>query len=119
MPHLRIETNLPRSKIPQNFVTKAVPILAQALGKPEQYCVVSVCPDSLMSFGGSTEPCAIANLMSIGALGVEQNKKHAKVLYDLIEKELGVSKSRMYITFQDEPTANVGYNGTTFHALFG
>lgn len=26
---------------------------------------------------------------------------------------------RMYITFQDEPTGNVGFKGTTFHAIFG
>lgn len=36
MPHFRIETNVPRSKIPQDFVLKAVPVLAKALGKPEQ-----------------------------------------------------------------------------------
>lgn len=59
-----------------------------------QYCVVSIIPDVIMSFGGTTEPCAIANLMSIGALGVEQNKKHAKVLYELVEKELGVPTDR-------------------------
>lgn len=119
MPHFRIETNVPRSKIPQDFVLKAVPVLAKALGKPEQYCVVSIIPDVPMSFGGTTEPCAIANLMSIGALGVEQNKKHAKILFELVEQELGVKNDRMYITFQDEPTGNVGFKGTTFHAIFG
>lgn len=36
MPHFRIETNVPKSKIPEDFVTKAVPILAKSLGKPEQ-----------------------------------------------------------------------------------
>ncbi|KAJ8712679.1 hypothetical protein PYW08_007983 [Mythimna loreyi] len=119
MPHFRIETNVPRSKIPQDFVLKAVPVLAKALGKPEKYCVVSVIPDVQMSFGGTSEPCAIANLMSIGALGVEQNKKHAKILFELVEQELGVKNDRMYITFQDEPTGNVGFTGTTFHAIFG
>ncbi|KOB66158.1 Macrophage migration inhibitory factor [Operophtera brumata] len=63
MPHFRIETNVPRIKIPADFVTKAVPVLAKALGKPEQVT--------------------------------------------------------MYITFQDEPTGNVGFKGTTFHAIFG
>ncbi|CAG9104034.1 unnamed protein product [Plutella xylostella] len=119
MPHFRIETNLSKSKVPQDFVTKAIPVLAKALGKPEAYCVVSVIPDTIMSFGGSTEPCAIANLMSIGSLGVEQNKKHAKALFELVEKELGISNDRMYITFQDEPTGNVGFKGTTFHSIFG
>lgn len=52
-----------------------------------------------MSFGGSTEPCAIANLMSIGSLGVEQNKKHAKALYEFVEKELGVPNDRFVFLF--------------------
>lgn len=47
-----------------------------------------------MSWGGSNEPAAQATLMSIGALGTEPNKKHSKVLYDIIEKELGVAKDR-------------------------
>ncbi|VVD05310.1 unnamed protein product [Leptidea sinapis] len=88
MPHLRIETNVPKNKIPDDFVFKAIPLLAKSLGKPENYCVVSVIPDLPMTFGGTTDPCAIANIMSIGALGVEQNKKHAKVLFELVEKEL-------------------------------
>ncbi|GBP66482.1 Macrophage migration inhibitory factor [Eumeta japonica] len=93
---LRIETNVPKSKVPQDFVDKAIPILAKALGKPAQYCVVSVIPDLPMNFGGSSEPAAIANLMSIGSLGVEQNKKHAKVLFELVEKELGIPQDRCY-----------------------
>lgn len=40
MPHFRIETNVPRSKIPEDFVTKAVPVLAKALGKPEQASII-------------------------------------------------------------------------------
>ncbi|CAB3222225.1 unnamed protein product [Arctia plantaginis] len=119
MPHFRIETNLSSDKIPEDFVLKAVPVLAKALGKPEQYCVVSVIPNVAMSFGGTSDPCAIANLMSIGALGVEQNKKHAKVLFELVEKELGIKNDKMYITFEDNPTGNVGFKGTTFHAIFG
>ncbi|CAH0758702.1 unnamed protein product [Diatraea saccharalis] len=84
-----------------------------------QYCAVSIIPDLPMSFGGTTDPCAIANLMSIGGLGVELNKKHAKVLFDLVEMELGIPSDRMYITFQNAPTSDVGYKGTTFHEIFG
>lgn len=36
MPHFRIETNLTSDEIPKDFVLKAVPVLAKALGKPEQ-----------------------------------------------------------------------------------
>lgn len=39
MPYFRIETNVPKSKIPQDFVTKALPVLAKALGKPEKVLI--------------------------------------------------------------------------------
>ncbi|KAJ8954168.1 hypothetical protein NQ318_005763 [Aromia moschata] len=72
-----------------------------------------------MSWGGSSDAAAQATLMSIGALGVEPNKKHAKALYECITKALGISADRMYIAFTDSPTSAVGYNGTTFHEIFG
>jgi hypothetical protein len=33
--------------------------------------------------------------MSIGKLGVEENKKHAAVLHDHIEKHLGIPRNRL------------------------
>jgi len=47
-----------------------------------------------MTWGGKDGPCGTATLMSIGCLGVEQNKKHAAVLYPLLEKELGIPGDR-------------------------
>lgn len=52
-----------------------------------------------MSWGGTDEPAAQATLMSIGALGTEPNKKHSKVLYGIIEKELGVAKDRHVLQY--------------------
>lgn len=56
-------------------------------------------PDQLMIFNGNDGPCGIATLMSIGCLGVEQNKKHAAVLYPILEKELGIPKDRFVYNF--------------------
>ena len=72
-----------------------------------------------MVWGGEDGPCAIAVLMSIGKLGVEENKKYSKILSDHVEKHLGVTPKRMYIGFQDVKTAELGYAGTTFHELMG
>jgi phenylpyruvate tautomerase len=47
-----------------------------------------------MVWGGSTDPCGTAMLMSIGKLGIEENKKHAALLYDHIEKNLGIPRNR-------------------------
>jgi len=72
-----------------------------------------------MSFGGTSEPTAQGVLLSIGALGLAENKKHSKVLFEAVEQTLGVPPTRMYILYQNCPTSDLGYNSTTFHDLFG
>lgn len=47
-----------------------------------------------MSFGGSNEPAAQAVLMSIGALGVAENKRHSKALFEAVEQAIGVPPTR-------------------------
>lgn len=47
-----------------------------------------------MSWGGTDEPAAQALLKSVGALGVEENKKHAKAIYDAVCPVLGVPADR-------------------------
>jgi phenylpyruvate tautomerase len=73
----------------------------------------------MLYFGGTDEPCAQAYLMSIGQLGVKENIKHAKVIFEKVSKDLGIPPTRMYITFDDKPSAEVGHNGTTFYEIFG
>lgn len=84
-----------------------------------QYCCVTIVPDQLMVFGGTDEPCGQAFLMSIGQLGQKENIAHSKGIFEKISKSLGIPPTRMYITFHDEKAMNVGYNGTTFHEIFG
>ncbi|XP_069683806.1 macrophage migration inhibitory factor homolog [Periplaneta americana] len=119
MPHFVLETNIPKSKVTVDFLKQTTALMAKTLGKPESYCVAGVIADQTMLWGGTTDPCGTATLMSIGKLGVEENKKHAALLYDHIEKNLGIPRTRLYITFVDADPANVGYNGTTFHQIFG
>lgn len=56
--------------------------------------MATVVGDVNMSWGGTNEPAAQANLMSIGALGVEPNKKHSKALFEIVTKELGIPPDR-------------------------
>ncbi|MPC28170.1 Macrophage migration inhibitory factor [Portunus trituberculatus] len=56
-----------------------------------------VLPDQLMSFGGSSEPCASVRLSSIGRLGVELNKTYAAKIFVFMEKHLGISNDRIFL----------------------
>ncbi|XP_072355070.1 macrophage migration inhibitory factor-like isoform X1 [Scyliorhinus torazame] len=80
----------------------------------DEYIAVHIVPDQILHFGGSSEPCALGSLSSIGKIGSKQNKTYSKVLFDLVNKHLHISPDRMYIVFQDLEPANVGFNSGTF-----
>ncbi|CAL8142593.1 unnamed protein product [Orchesella dallaii] len=119
MPHLKIDTNVPRGKIPAGIEKELCKVIADTLGKPLNYCCVTINPDQVMSFGGDDGPCGQAILMSIGQLGVAENKKHSKAIFEKVQAALGIPKTKMYIHFIDAKSADVGYDGTTFHDILG
>nr|XP_020654780.1 macrophage migration inhibitory factor [Pogona vitticeps] len=79
-----------------------------------QYIAVHIVADQLMSFGGSSDPCALCSLHSIGKIGGQQNKAYTKLLCDQLTKHLHIPADRVYINYYDMNAANVGWNGSTF-----
>ncbi|XP_045130345.1 macrophage migration inhibitory factor-like [Portunus trituberculatus] len=119
MPILEVHTNVAREKVTPGVLSGLSKMVSEMLGISESYCMMHVLPDQLMSFGGSSEPCASVRLSSIGRLGVELNKTYAAKIFVFMEKHLGISNDRMFIVFQDLNTSTVGHKGTTFHELYG
>ena len=52
-----------------------------------------------MTFGGTNEPCAYVTLMSIGRLGIEENKKHSNAIMNELEKLLEITPSRVCLFY--------------------
>ena len=73
--------------------------------------------DQLMTFGESTEPCAYVTLLSIGRLGVEENKRYSKAIMEALQTELGISPLKCFIFFNDYKAADVGYDKSTFDGV--
>ncbi|KAK8738720.1 hypothetical protein OTU49_003643 [Cherax quadricarinatus] len=119
MPCLEIATNIPKERITPEVVADLSKLFSTTMRKPEQYCMVRVIPGQLMTFGGSFNPCAVATVMSIGNLGVQENKAHAQKIFEFTEKTLGIPNDRMYIIFTDKPASEIGYKSTTFHEILG
>jgi phenylpyruvate tautomerase len=123
MPYLKIQTTAAvsgqRSVVSsatdptQAFLKKASRLVAQELGKPEQYMMVSLEPASAIMFAGSTEPAAFLELKAIG-FPVAKANELSRLLCELIESELGIRKDRIYINFADIPPNMWGWNGETF-----
>lgn len=60
----------------------------------QQYLAIQISPDQVMSFGGSTAPCAMCFLYSIGKIGEQENKVYSKLLCDLLNKQLKIPSDR-------------------------
>ncbi|XP_069820163.1 macrophage migration inhibitory factor-like [Dendropsophus ebraccatus] len=114
MPTFELFTNVAKDAVPDNLLGSLTQQLAKATGKPAEYIAVHILPDQIMSFGGTTEPCALCSLKSIGKIGGQQNKEYTKLLSDTLTKELHIPPNRVYITFVDLNPSNVGWNKSTF-----
>jgi phenylpyruvate tautomerase len=114
MPQLTVLTNVTRENVPKNFTQRATQIMVAEIKKDAKYMSVCVVPDCIMSFGGTSDPCAQVTLSSIGNLGLEENKRISKSLSELLESALGLMPTRYYIHFRDDSRENTGYNGSTF-----
>ncbi|XP_008927831.2 macrophage migration inhibitory factor-like [Manacus vitellinus] len=114
MPKFIVNTNISKDKIPEFFTGELTQQLSKALDKPAQYLAIQISPDQMMSFSGSTDPCAICFLYSIGKIGEQENKVYSKLLCDLLNKELKIPSERIYISFFNISPGNVGWNNNTF-----
>lgn len=66
----------------------------------------------MISFGGTSDPCAYGTLVSIQKLG-SMNKQYSKAIMEGLEK-LGIPSNRIFIHFQETEPSYVGFNKTTF-----
>jgi len=114
MPYLRIQTNLPLTKnADRTMLKQASALVAKELGKPEEYVMVALQPDTPMVFAGSDDPAAFVELKGIG-LPASKTQHLSKVLSTLINAHLGIPIDRVFLNFADVPPNLWGWNGDTF-----
>lgn len=87
--------------------------VANSLGKPERYMMVSLHPDTPLMFAGDTSPAAAADVAGIG-LSRNQTPTLSASLCALIERRFAIAPDRIYITFRGVDRAFWGWNGGTF-----
>jgi hypothetical protein len=66
-----------------------------------QYVLISLRGGIPMSFGGSEEPAAYGELISIGGVGPDTNKQLSAAISEILETKLSVPPARFYIKFFD------------------
>ena len=114
MPLLKLETTAALSADKQQALLASLSkIVAETIGKPEQYVMVTIHPASMM-MSGKPGDAAFADIRSIGGLSGEVNSLLAQKVCKVLKDSLGLPPDRVYLNFTDVKAANWGWNGNTF-----
>jgi phenylpyruvate tautomerase PptA (4-oxalocrotonate tautomerase family) len=89
-------------------------VVAEGIGKPEQYVMAAVSGESQMVISGQTGPAAFVDVRSIGGLSAEVNGGLTRKICALLEETLGIPGDRVYMNFTDVARSDWGWNGQTF-----
>ena len=112
MPVLSIQTNAAIAD-KNAFLKTASSLVADALSKPESYVMIHVSDNQDMSFAGTTDPLAYVELKSLGLME-QQTRELSKKVCSLLNQQLGIDTSRIYIEFSAPERSMFGWNGGTF-----
>jgi len=114
MPYLTVSTNQSLDQPAQlAALAKLSQACAEMLGKPESYMMVSLHTDQCMSFAGTTDPCAIIGLASLG-LPEAKTAAFSESLCGLISDLCQIPSDRIYIHFTSPERHMWGWNQSTF-----
>ncbi|GFP84375.1 macrophage migration inhibitory factor homolog [Phtheirospermum japonicum] len=115
MPTLNLYTNVPVDGVVASDILKdATKAVAKIIGKPESYVMIVVNGGVPISFGGTEEPAAYGEIVSIGGLGPSINAKLSATIAEILQTKLSIDASRFYIKFYDAQRSFFGFNGSTF-----
>ncbi|QHI67932.1 phenylpyruvate tautomerase MIF-related protein [Tichowtungia aerotolerans] len=110
MPLLKIQTP---TEIPSDMLAALSMILAETIGKPESYVMVSATTANLM-MSGSSGDAAFVEVKSIGGLSHEVNAALSENICRLLNGTLGISMDRVYLNFTEVPASQWGWNSSLF-----
>ncbi len=114
MPLLKLETTVALTDDKRKTLLAALSkIVAETIGKPEQYVMVSITPATMLMSGKPGE-AAFVDLRSIGGLAGDVPKQLSKRICALLKDSAGIPENRIYLNFMDVEATNWGWNGSTF-----
>jgi len=114
MPLLKLETTASLSDDKRKTLLAALSrIVAETIGKPEDYVMVTVSQAAILMSGKPGE-AAFVDLRSIGGLSHDVNRQLSQKLCRLLHESLGVPESRIYLNFTEVAASNWGWKGATF-----
>jgi len=114
MPLLKLETNVALSDDKHKSLLETLSkIVAQMLGKPEDYVMVVISSASIL-ISATPGDAAFVDLRSIGGLGEAINRQLSHKICTLLKQSLSIAPDRVYLNFTNLDGVNWGWNGNTF-----
>ncbi len=110
MPMINLNCSCP---IPDTLLKNLSSIVAETIGKPEQY-VMAVGSHADVMMGGTSDPAVYVDIKSIGGLSSKVNKDLSKKICTLLFSVLKIPAERVYITFTSFSGDSWGWNNSTF-----
>ncbi|KAG6745332.1 hypothetical protein POTOM_051987 [Populus tomentosa] len=96
MPCLNISTNVNLDGVNTSAIlSEASSQVAKIIKKPESYVMIVLKGSVPISFGGTEQPAAYGELVSVGGLNSDVNKKLSSAIATILESKLSVPKSRV------------------------
>ncbi|XP_043924614.1 macrophage migration inhibitory factor-like [Protopterus annectens] len=114
---LIVNTSVPGSAVTESLFEELRQELGKDLPRSVQQIAIQINTDQRIRFAGTKEPSALCTLLDTGHIDLSDNKNHAKIISDVLTKNLKISADRIYIHFTDVPAANAGWKGTTLDFL--
>ena len=114
MPLLKLETTVALTdEKRKSLLASLSKIVANTIGKPEQYVMVAVSHSDIV-MSGKAGTAAFVDLRSIGGLSGDANRKLTEGICDALEESLAIPPDRVYATFTDVQASHWGWDGATF-----
>lgn len=114
MPMLALQTSARLSNQQRyNLLAPLSKILAEGLGKPERFVMISI-SEAAMLMSGAEAPAAYVDIRSIGGLDAEVNRKLSGQICALLQQQLGITPDRVYLGFTNVSGENWGWDSGTF-----
>src|SRR5215831_18163830 len=108
MPLLKLETNVALTNTEQQQLLASLSrIVAETIGKPEQYVMVTMSPSSIL-MSGKPGDAVFVDIRSIGGLSPDVNRQLSQKVCALLAQSLRVPQNRVYVNFSDIKATNWG-----------
>ncbi len=107
---VNVEISAEKEKILKTKLGKAIEILP---GKTENWLMLCFEDKCKLYFNGNnSEPTAFVDVMLLGTTDNEHSNLLTREITDILSNELGISKSRIYIKYEE--VKYWGWNGNNF-----